>query len=257
MRVLAASLLSSLLLLGAAPGAARPDSILVFAAASTGPAIEEAARRYRAAGNPRVRVSAAASSTLARQIANRAPADIFLSANTAWMDHLEERGALLAGSRIDLLANRLALVAPAERPVALAIAPGFALRAALRGGRLAIADPDHVPAGLYAKAALTALGVWHGIADRLARTVDARATVALVARGEAPLGIAYASDALGEPGIAMVAPFPARTHPPIVYPLALIAAGRTAPARRFARFLAAAPARAIFRRHGFVPLPRR
>ncbi len=253
MRAIVTSLLVSQFLFGAA----RADTILVFAAASTGPAIEEIAMLYHADGSDRVRISPAASSTLARQILNRAPADIFLSANIEWMDYLEQRGALLTGTRVDLLTNRLALIAPADQPIDLAIRHDFRLRAVLGNGRLAVADPDHVPAGLYAKAALNYLGVWHDIVDRLARAVNVRAAVEFVARGEAPLGIAYASDVYNESRIATVALFPAESHPPIIYPLALVAGDRIAAARRFARFLMTDPARVIFSRHGFTPLPHR
>ena len=233
---------------------ARAETILVFAAASTGPAIEEIAAIYQAENGERVRVSPAASSALARQIVNGAPADVFLSANIQWMDYVEARSTLVTGSRVKLLTNRLVLIAPAARPVELAIKQGFALHVGLDGGRLAIADPDHVPAGIYARAALESLGVWSDVSDNLARTVNVRAAVELVARRETPLGITYASDVRGEARLTKVALFPEDTHPPIIYPLALIDGKRVAAARKFARFLATPGAREVFLAHGFEPL---
>ena len=245
----AAKVLLCTLLLASAT--ARAETVLVFAAASTGPAIEEIAGIYRAEHGDRVRISPAASSALARQIANGAPADVFLSANNQWMDYVEARGALVTGSRVGLLTNRLVLVAPAAHPVKLAIKQGFALHAVLEGGRLAIADPDHVPAGIYARAALESLGVWSDISANLARTVNVRAAVELVSRRETPLGITYASDVRGEARLTTVALFPEDTHPPIVYPLALVDGKRVAAARKFVRFLATPGARKVFLAHGF------
>ena len=236
-----------------ASATARAETVLVFAASSTGLAIEEIAAIYQAENGDRVRISPAASSALARQIVNGAPADVFLSANIQWMDYVAARSALVKGSRVKLLANRLVLIAPAARPVELAIEQGFALHAGLDGGRLAIADPDHVPAGIYARAALKSLGVWSDVSDNLARTVNVRAAVELVARRETPLGITYASDVRGEARLTTVALFPEDTHPPIVYSLALIDGKRVAAARKFARFLATPRARQVFLAHGFEP----
>src|SRR5580704_6297158 len=209
----------------AAPGsAALPQpSLLVFAAASLTDALEEANRAFTADTHVAVKTSYAGSSVLAKQIEAGARADVFFSADREWTDYLEKRGLLRPGTRHDVLGNALVLIAPTDSTVQLKIAPHFALAAALAGGRLACADPDSVPAGLYARAALTQLGVWDAVAPRLARAENVRAALAYVARGETPLGIVYQTDAQAEKRVRVVDVFPADTHPPIVYPVALIA----------------------------------
>ncbi|HET7197023.1 MAG TPA: molybdate ABC transporter substrate-binding protein [Burkholderiales bacterium] len=229
-------------------GAAHAQTTLVFAAASLKNALDEAAHAY-AAG--KVVVSYGASSTLARQIESGAPADVFISADLDWMDYLGKRGLLLPGTRRDLLGNRLVLIAPATQPVKLAPAPGFALAKALGGGRLALADPASVPAGRYARAALEKLGVWDSVAGRLAAAENVRAALAFVARGEAPLGIVYATDAREEPRVRVAGVFPDDTHPPIIYPAALLRGARPG-ARELLDFLAGPRAGAIFEKHGFA-----
>jgi molybdate transport system substrate-binding protein len=242
------------LALAVVSGPVWAEQITVFAAASTTPALTEAADRYEAgpaAEGDTVRLVFAASSTLAKQIAQGAPADLFLSASPAWMDYLAERGAIEPSSRHDLLGNRLALIAPQDRSFDLAVEPGFALAEALDGGRLALGDPAHVPVGIYAKSALEQLGVWPALADRTARAADARAVLALVARGEAAAGIVYQSDVWSDAGIGLVGLFPLASHPPIVYPLAVVT-GRGSPAvDRLYRFLRDTEAQAVFQRHGF------
>jgi molybdate transport system substrate-binding protein len=229
------------------------SALLVYAAASLTDALEEVDAAFtRQTGIP-VKASFAASSVLAKQIEAGAPADVFFAAERAWMDYLEQRGLLKRGSRHDLLGNALVLVAPADSTVRLKIAPGFDLVAALGGGRLATADPDSVPAGQYARAALTALGVWQSLSGHLVRAENVRAALEYVARGDAPLGIVYRTDAQVEKRVRVVDVFPADTHPPIVYPVALTA-GAGAQAQRFTAFLSSAAARAIFVRQGFVVL---
>jgi molybdate transport system substrate-binding protein len=228
-------------------GAAHAQATLVFAAASLKNALDEAAASY----GKRTVISYGASSTLARQIENGAPADVFLSADLEWMDYLENKGLLAPGTRRDLLGNRLVLIAPAKQPVKLQPAPGFPLSTVLRNGRLAIADPQSVPAGKYAKAALQNLGVWNEVAGRLAPAENVRAALAFVARGEAPLGIVYATDAREEPRVVVAGVFPEGTHPAIVYPAALLRGARPG-AREFLDFLAGPQARAIFGKHGFA-----
>jgi len=201
-----------------------------------------------------VNASYAASSVLAKQIEAGAPADAFFSADLAWVDYLDERGLLERGSRRDVLGNSLVLIAPADSPLRLSIAPGFDLTAALGEGRLATADPDSVPAGKYARAALTRLGVWQSVSDRLVRGENVRAALAYVARGEAPLGIVYQTDAQAEKRVRVVGVFPEDSHPPITYALALTVRARPE-AARFADFLASEAARQIFTRHGFTTLP--
>ena len=242
-------------LLGAALAApARAADVLVFAAASLREALDEHARRFEAATGHRVVVSYAATSALARQVEARAPAHVFISADQEWMRHLEQRNLVVAGSRIDLVGNRLVLIAPAASDGRLGIANGFPLAAALGHGRLAIAHPDSVPAGKYARSALEALGVWPDVQRRVARADNVRGALALVARGEAPFGIVYASDARAEPRVRVVDVFPAATHAPIVYPAALIA-GRTSPAAQpLLDYLRSAAARDVWQKRGFSPI---
>ena len=235
-------------------GEHAPTALLVFAAASLSDALEEVDRAFTARTGVHVNASYAASSLLAKQIQAGAPADAFFSADLAWVDYLEERGLLQRGSRREVLGNALVLIAPADSPLRLSITPGFDLTAALAAGRLAMADPDSVPAGQYARAALTKLGAWQGVSERLVRGENVRAALAYVARGEAPLGIVYRSDAQAEKRVRVVGVFPEDTHPPIVYPLALTVRAR-APAARFADFLTSETARQIFTRYGFAPLP--
>jgi molybdate transport system substrate-binding protein len=243
------------LLAGVAPalaaGTPKPG-ILVFAASSLTDAMTEIGAEYEQASGAVVTLSFAASSALARQIEAGAPADVFISADPDWMDYLQSRRLIQTATRTDVVGNRLVLIAPAGAKVALQITPHFALAAALGTGRLATGDPDSVPVGRYARAALTALGVWDSVADRLVRAENVRVALAFVARGEAPLGIVYATDALIEPRVRIVAVFPADTHPPITYPLALTHAAAPA-ALPFVTYLRGATAAAIFRKYGFMP----
>ena len=225
--------------------------ILVFAAASTASAFDEVIRLYRAKGQETVTASFAASSTLAKQVANGAPAHLFVSANTDWMDYLSKRKAIDRQSRRRLLGNRLVLVAPAASRLTLAVTPGFSLAGALGDGRLALGDPDHVPAGIYARKALQSLGVWKTVKDKLARAANVRAALVLVERGEAPLGIVYGTDAAVTKKVRIVGEFPATSHPPIRYEAALVS-GRDGPeARRFFDYLTTPEAAKVFARHGF------
>lgn len=235
-----------------APPREQP-ALLVFAAASLTDALGEVDREFTAHTGIAVKASFAASSVLAKQVEAGAPADVFFSADVPWVDYLDQRGLLKAGTRHDLLGNALVLIAPADSTVQLSIAPRFQLLAALGEGRLAMADPDSVPAGRYAREALTRLDVWDSISGRLARAENVRAALAYVARGEVPLGIVYQTDAQAEKRVRIVAVFPADTHPPITYPVALTARARPQ-ATRFTQFLMGESARRIFERYGFVPL---
>ncbi|MGV3479460.1 MAG: molybdate ABC transporter substrate-binding protein [Sphingobium sp.] len=235
------------------PAAAQERAPLVLAAASLQESLSEAADAWAARGNARPVLSFAASSALARQIGSGAPADLFISADEPWMDDVAKRGLLRPRTRISFLANRLVLVAPAARPVRLTIARGFPIARALGGGRLAMADPDTVPAGKYGRSALTALGVWPQVQARVARAENVRAALALVERGEAPLGVVYATDARASRRVVVVGTFPAASHPPITYPVAALKSGRNpVAAERFRRFLISRDGRAIFARYGFV-----
>jgi molybdate transport system substrate-binding protein len=234
---------------------ARPvaEPLLVFAAASLTDALGEVDRAFTARTHIEVRASFAASSVLAKQIEAGAPADVFFSADLDWLDYLQKRGLLKVGSRRDVLGNALVLIAPADSPVHLRIAPRFDLVGTLGGGRLATGDPDSVPVGRYARAALTQLGVWDGVAPRLVRAENVRAALEYVARGEAALGIVYRTDAQAEKRVRVVDTFPADTHPPITYPAVLTTDAR-APAPQLLDFLSSDEARAIFLRYGFTPL---
>lgn len=247
-RTLVASLL---LLLGGAAARAAERELTVFAAASLTEVLQEVGNAYTARTGVRVRFSFAASSTLARQIESGAPAGAFVSADQEWMDYLARRNLIDAASRSDVVANSLVLVAPADSKVQLAMAPVLALAQALgRNGRLSIADPQSVPAGRYAKAALTALGAWEGVSARIIAADNVRTALNFVALGEAPLGIVYATDARGNDRVRVVGTFPAGTHEPISYPAAVTARGGS-DALAFVRFLQGEEARTIFRRHGF------
>lgn len=232
-----------------------PKPLTVFAAASLKESLDDAATAYqRATGQP-VRVSYAASSVLARQIEQGAPADVFLSADLEWMDYLQQRRLIDLRSRRNLLGNTLVLVAPTTgNTTPIALRPGLDLRPRLGKGRLALALTASVPAGKYAKASFVALGMWKSLEPRIAETENVRAALMLVARGEAPLGVVYGSDARAEPAVRVVADFPADSHPPIVYPVARIAASRHPRAAAFVRWLGTPAAAAIFRRRGFIVL---
>lgn len=229
-----------------------PDGqLLVFAAASLTNSLDEIGTAYTQKTQQHVKFSYAASSALARQVEAGARADVFMSADLEWMDYLQARNLIDRSTRQNLLSNRLVLVAPADSKIGLKIAPGFALAAALgSNGRLATGDPESVPVGKYARSALTSLGVWNDVADRLVRADNVRSALAFIARGETPLGIVYESDAKVEKHVRIVDFFPASSHPPIVYPVAATAQARPA-AKQFVEFLRSAPAQEIFKKYGF------
>jgi molybdate transport system substrate-binding protein len=237
------------------PARGADTTLLVFAAASLTEALEEVDRTFSAATHIGVKTSYTASSLLAKQIEAGAHADVFFSADREWMDYLDTRGLLRPSTRTDVLGNTLVLIAPLQSPVQLQIGANFPLLAALGGGRLATADPDSVPAGMYARAALTHLGVWAAVEPHLARGENVRAALAYVARGDAPLGIVYGTDAQAEKRVRVVAVFPADSHPAIVYPAAVTAQGQ-AEAARYVDFLRGQPAQEIFARYGFSAPPR-
>jgi len=232
------------------------EPLTVFAAASLKESMDEAASAYQQTTGTPVRVSYAASSALARQIDQGAPADVFFSADLEWMDYLQQRKRVRAADRHNLLGNTLVLVTPAASPTARIdpARPGAIAAALGADGRLALGQTASVPAGKYARAALQALGQWNALAPRLAEGESVRAALMLVARGEAPLGIVYASDARAEPRVKVVGSFPASSHPPIVYPVAALA-DAPPPARAFVQWLQGPAARGIFRRHGFSVAP--
>jgi molybdate transport system substrate-binding protein len=233
---------------------ATAQELLVFAAASLQDALAAVIAEYQAQGGGEVSASYASSSTLARQIEEGAPADVYISANPQWMDYLEERNLIREGSRTDLLGNGLVLVAPLERDITVDIGPGFDLLGALGGGRLAMGDPDHVPAGIYGRAALESLGVWDAVAPHVARADNVRAALTLVARGEAPLGVVYTSDAVADDTVRVVGDFPPASFPEIVYPIAIVADSAHPEAVALIDMLHSEAAAAIFERYGFAML---
>lgn len=229
---------------------AHAAEITVFAAASLRNALDQVAADWTARTGDKVVTSYAGSSALARQIEQGAPADLFISASVDWMDALDKAGAIRPDSRRDLLGNTLVLIAhdPQARPVDLPDLP-----ARLGAGPLAMAMVDSVPAGVYGKQALTHLGLWGAVSDRVAQADNVRAALALVALGEAPLGIVYATDARAEPRVHPVATFPADSHDPITYPAALTT-GADPAATAFLEALSAPQARAVFEAQGFAVL---
>lgn len=241
-----------LMALGAAPVLAQPAKapVTVFAAASLTDAMQAIGAAYKTRTGNEVRFSFGSSSTLARQIESGAPAGVFVSADAEWMDYVQTRKLIRPETRRDILGNRLVLIAPAASKASLKIAPGFNLAGALGEGRLALGDPTHVPAGIYAKAALTRLGVWDKVQAKVVPAENVRAALAYVARGEAPLGVVYWTDALSEPRVRIVATFPEASHPPIVYLLALTTVSTPA-AKAFYAYLQSPDAKAVFKRLGF------
>lgn len=227
------------------------QEVTVFAAASLKDALEDVSSLYESETGEGVRLSFAGSSALARQIEHGAPADVFISANVGWMDDLQEKDLILADSRQDLLANSLVLIAHGRDHEALDIGPELDLAGLLSGGRLAMALVDAVPAGIYGKAALVSLGQWDGVEDSVAQSDNVRTALKLVATGEAPLGIVYATDASAEDEVTTVGTFPADSHPPIIYPAAAIRGGHDEAATRYLGFLNSEEALETFERHGF------
>ena len=240
------------LLLSAWAGPAAAERAVVLAAASTAHAIDAAIARFEAGPDDRVVASYAGTSALARQVESGAPADIFVAANAAWMDHVEALGLIEPGSRQVLAGNRLVFVTGDNSMAPFEPSASLDLGALLGGGRLAIGNPDHVPAGIYGRQALEALGLWPSVSGSLAPAADVRAALALVARGEAPLGIVYATDAILVPDIRVVGEVPPSLHEPIVYPAALIAGRESTLAARFFEFLTGPEGRAAFARAGFI-----
>lgn len=238
-----------------APAHAQAPGLTLYAASSLKNVMDEVDAAFAKATGVTVVASYAASSTLARQVEQGAQADVFISADKDWMDYVAERKLIRPGTRGDLLTNRLALIAPKDSKASLRMGRNMPIAAALGDGRLAMANVD-VPAGRYGKAALTSLGVWDGIAAKAAYGENVRAALQLVARGEAPLGIVYDTDAMVEPGVRIVALFPEDSHPRIVYPAAALTAPNNPQTPGYLAYLRGPQAAAIFRKYGFKPLGR-
>lgn len=226
-------------------------TLTVYAAASLTNALDQIGTDYTKESGVKIKFSYGASSTLARQIEAGASTDVFFSADNDWMDYLQQRNLIDKSSRKPLLGNRLVLIAPANSNAQIKIAQGFALSTLLGKERLAVADPDSVPAGKYAKAALTKLGVWDSVSDKLVRADNVRTALTFVDRAEAPLGIVYETDAIADSKVRIVDRFPADSHSPIIYPVALT---HSAPetAKTFIAFLNSITAQTIFKRYGFT-----
>lgn len=244
-------LLAALLCLATSAHAAE---VRVFAAASLKESLDAVGRKFEQTTGHKVIAVYAASSALARQIENGAPADLFMSADVDWLDYLDQRKLTVPASRRNLLGNALVLIAPEKRPVSLNLVPGAALTAALGDSRLAIANPDVVPAGKYARAALTHLQLWPQVEHKLARAENVRVALQFVARGESTLGIVYRTDALAEKQVRIVATFPETSHPPIVYPAVKLKDSRSPAADALLSFLAGNEAAVIWQQYGFTRL---
>jgi molybdate transport system substrate-binding protein len=237
----------------ASVSAARAEDVLVFAAASLTNALNEVGQQFAANTGNRMVASYAASSALAKQIEQGAPANLFASADLQWMDYLAERKLIDPASRSDLLGNTLVLIAPADsQQSAIDLAANPDLAALAGDGRIATGNPAAVPVGLYFKQAMERSGQWAKVEPKLARTESVRAALALVERGEVPLGVVYATDAAISPKVKVVGTFPAARHDPIVYPFALVAGRDSAAARSLVAFLKSGAAKAVFRRYGFT-----
>jgi molybdate transport system substrate-binding protein len=251
--------LAAAFLLGLAPAIgvaqAQPKDLVIFAAASLKNALDETAAAWvKETGKPAPKISYAASNVLAKQLEQGAPADLFLSADLDWMDYAAGKGVIKPETRITLLANRIALIAPSDSTAQLALTPGVDLAAVLGQGKLAMGNVDSVPAGKYGKAALEKLGGWEKIKDKVAQADNVRAALLLVSRGEAPLGIVYTTDAAADPKVKVIATFPEDSHPPILYPVAVTKDSTNPDALAFLTYLRGAGPKAAFEKQGFTVL---
>jgi molybdate transport system substrate-binding protein len=255
-RVVLAAIVVLPMLLASAPPALAADPVVVFAASSLKDALDDVTTRYLNATGKTVTISYGASSTLAQQIEQAAPADIFFSADLDWMNELQTRSLIQANTRVSLLGNQIVLVAPkAATTTNVTVAKGADLATLLgKDGKLAMANIDSVPAGKYGKASLDALGIWPSVSARVVQADNVRAALAFVTRGEAPLGIVYTTDANAEPGVKVIGTFPADSHPPIVYPVALIASSKNPDAKAFYDFLKSDAAKPAYLKQDFTVL---
>jgi molybdate transport system substrate-binding protein len=230
------------------------DKIVVFAAASMKNALDAANAAFIQQAGGDVTTSYAASSALAKQIESGAPADVFISADLDWMDYLAQKKLIKPDTRFNLLGNRIVLVAAKDKAKSVDIKPGFDLAGILGGGRLAMGSVDSVPAGKYGKAALEKLDVWSSVSDKVAGAESVRAALALVSRGEAPYGIVYQTDAAADPTVAVVGTFPTDTHPPIIYPVAIVGDSKNPATSAYLEFLKSDKAAPFFQSQGFTVL---
>lgn len=239
------------LLIASSPAASSAKPPLVLAAASLQESLNAAADAWASQHHQRPILAFAGSSALARQIEAGAPADMFISADEDWMNDVQSKGFIKAGTRSDFLTNRLVLIAPLGSSLRIRIKPHFPLAGRLGTGKLAMADPDSVPAGRYGRAALTALGTWPSIESKVVRAENVRAALAFVERGAAAAGIVYDTDRLASHKVLLVGTFPENTHPPIAYPIAILKSSKSTDADGFRRFLISPAGKRIFARFGF------
>lgn len=231
------------------------ENVTVFAAASLTNALQDIASEYEKGKDVKIVSSFASSSTLARQIEQGAPADLFISADQQWMDYASEKKTIDNGSRVTLLGNDLVLVAPTgSQPQPVNISKTTDWKSLLKGQRLAVGDPDHVPAGIYAKEALQNLGAWEQLSPLMARSNSVRAALALVERNETPYGIVYGSDAIASKKVTVVGIFPKESHKPVEYPLAIVTDHNNARVKAFYDYLKGPEAAVVFKKYGFAPL---
>ncbi len=247
--------IAAALLLGSSiihsPARAQGSDLVVFAAASLKNALDDINAQWKKETGKEARISYAASSALAKQIENGAPAQMFISADIPWMDYVEKKNLIKADTRSNLLGNRIVLIAPADKAKAIDIKPGFDLAKIVGDGRLAMANVDAVPAGKYGKAALEKLGAWDSVSAKVAQADNVRAALLLVSRGEAPAGIVYQTDAAADPKVKIIGTFPENTHPPIIYPIALTASATSPDAAAFLAYIRSAKAKPLFEAQGF------
>lgn len=233
------------------PAQAKDQSVTIFAAASLTEALTEIGDLYAKAGHARPTFNFAGSSTLARQIEQGAQADLFFSADEPWMDYVAERNLIDPATRISLLSNTLVLAAPADKPFTIDVKPGFDLAGALQGGKLSLADPDSVPAGKYAKAALVSLGAWDSVQKFVVRSDNVRSALRFVESGDAAAGIVYRTDAIASQKVKVAGTFPESSHPKISYPVAVLKGPNAKAAKAFEKFLKSPQAKAVFKKRGF------
>lgn len=256
-RMLLAGALACLASLGPADQGARAQTreLVIFAAASMKNALDEAAANWvKESGRPAPKISYAASNVLAKQIESGAPADLFISADLDWMDYAAGKNLIKPETRVSLLGNRIVLVAARDSTVKVDLVPGIDLGAILGSSRLAMGNVDAVPAGKYGKAALEKLGAWDTVKDRVAQADNVRGALLLVSRGEAPIGIVYATDAAADPKVRIAATFPEDSHPPIVYPVAVTRESNHPDALAFLAYLRGPAAKPVFEKQGFTVL---
>src|SRR5215471_8042380 len=230
---------------------AQGGEVVVFAAASLKNALDAVNTQWQTDTGKKALISYGASSTLAKQIEQGAPAQMFISADLDWMDYVAQKYLIKPETQSNLLGNRIVLIAHKDKAQPIEIRPGFDLAKALGDGRLSMANVNSVPAGKYGKAALEKLGVWDSVSSKLAQAENVRAALLLVSRGEAPLGIVYQTDAAADPNVKIIGTFPADTHPPIIYPVALTAGATSPDAEAFLAYIKSAKAKPLFEAQGF------